>query len=301
MTSRTKVAGLVAATIMVAGAMTMPATASPPEIRESRVLRPLRTADRNTAPVLTALAVAPDGSWVSAGDDHRIRVWASKHASAPLRTLAGHQDWIRTAVFAADGALLATAGDDRRVILWDVGTGTPKRELAQQPAAIYAVAFSPDGRLLATVGFEPYVRLYEVATGRPVRTFSAGCKLLAGIAFSAAANRLWVGGRDGKLIAWALDSGDRLHTIPAHQRRIRALAMSPDGTQLASVGDAGVVSIISTHDGRTLLRTAPVAASLRSVVWTGPSLVAAGVLPGDLWRPMRRQHHQVGPGRSTLR
>src|SRR5437660_5450156 len=45
------------------------------------------------------------------------------------------------------------------------------------------------------------------------------------------------GGYDGHLIWWDLERGREVRNSEAHSRWIRMLAVSPDGTKLASVGD----------------------------------------------------------------
>src|SRR5262245_1785170 len=45
------------------------------------------------------------------------------------------------------------------------------------------------------------------------------------------------GGYDGRLIWWDLENGRVVRTIDAHSRWIRQLAVSPDGSRLASVAD----------------------------------------------------------------
>jgi WD40 repeat protein len=60
------------------------------------------------------------------------------------------------------------------------------------------------------------------------------------------------GGYDGRLIWWNLDQREVVRTINAHTRWIRHLAVSPDGTKLASVADDMVCRIWNIATGERL-------------------------------------------------
>jgi WD40 repeat protein len=67
------------------------------------------------------------------------------------------------------------------------------------------------------------------------------------------AGRLAVsGGYDGRLIWWDLDAGRAVRTVDAHGRWIRQLAVSPDGSRLASVGDDMVCRVWNAATGERL-------------------------------------------------
>ncbi len=57
---------------------------------------------------------------------------------------------------------------------------------------------------------------------------------------------------DGRLIWWDLDRRQPTRTVEAHTRYARQLAVSPDGTKIASVGDDMVCRIWDAASGRKL-------------------------------------------------
>lgn len=60
------------------------------------------------------------------------------------------------------------------------------------------------------------------------------------------------GGYDGRLIWWDRERGEVLRTVDAHTRWIRQIAVSPDGTKLASVADDMVCRIWNAATGERL-------------------------------------------------
>lgn len=60
------------------------------------------------------------------------------------------------------------------------------------------------------------------------------------------------GGYDNKLIWWDLEKKEVIRTVDAHTRPVRQLAISPDGTKLASVGDDMVCRLWNLQTGQKI-------------------------------------------------
>ena len=73
----------------------------------------------------------------------------------------------------------------------------------------------------------------------------ATCVRLAG-------NTVISGGYDNRLIWWDLENSRVVRTIDAHTRQLRQLAVSPDGTKLASVADDMVCKLWNTANGERI-------------------------------------------------
>ncbi len=60
------------------------------------------------------------------------------------------------------------------------------------------------------------------------------------------------GGYDGKLIWWNVDSHSKVREVPAHSKWIRRVAVTPDGSTVASVADDMVCRLWDISSGRLI-------------------------------------------------
>ncbi len=111
------------------------AAAEEPVLEPSQVIEIERGGPSRKPPVITAVAIVPGGGLVAtAGDDHQVHIWNATDGRI-VRSLKGHDDWVRALVFSPDGKTLASAGDDHRIILWKVSTGKQSVTLPAHPHA----------------------------------------------------------------------------------------------------------------------------------------------------------------------
>ena len=119
-------------------------------------------------PVITAVAISPDGRLLAGGgDDHVVRIWTLADGQL-LFSLHGHKDWIRTLKFSPDGHTLASAGDDGQIRLWDVASGSLLHTGPEQSLGITSLTYSPDAKSLLAVGFENQVATLRRQQRQPV-------------------------------------------------------------------------------------------------------------------------------------
>src|SRR5688500_5460206 len=124
--------------------------------------------------------------------------------------LTGHTTAVSAVAWAADGKAVATAGDDRTVRVWDPATG---RETAS----------------LTKIAREGY--------GGPVVAFTADLKVVAVNYWGEITIRTVADGKELLKIDPILDRGQK----SAFRPDVFAMALSPDGKQLATAGSrAGV-------------------------------------------------------------
>lgn len=228
------------------------------------------------APVITAVAMNPAGSFLAAaGDDHVVRLWSWPDGQLKAE-LHGHTDWVRTLRFSSDGTYLASAGDDRQILLWNPETGRIVRRLPRHPEAIFAIDFEPHGGQLAVVGFEDRLRMYAYDTGQPTAILECSSRDTRTVSFSPDGQRVAAAGRDGRVRMWNVADRTMYREWPADQRRIRAIAFTPDGSRLATGGDGHRLCVwdVATGDAVMALNVRP--GKVHSLTFVGPERLAAG-------------------------
>jgi WD40 repeat protein len=142
---------------------------------------------------------------------------------------------IRTPFRAAlppDGRLLATGPS--LIHVHDTATGQLRQRLGSTQFA-YTLALSPDGRRVAHALDNEGVAVLEVASAGTVARFESGAAFA--LAFSPDGGLLAVGGVDGTVGVWDLETAKELRRFKGHQGAVLSLVFSPDRKRLLSGGN----------------------------------------------------------------
>ncbi len=116
-----------------------------------------------------------------------------------------------TALAAAPtGGRIAFATEGREVVMMDASTGQRLRTMTGHPDAVLSLSFNRAGTLLASADATARIYLWDVKTGKKVREFPR---------------------------------------TKGHQRGISAIAFSPDGSRLATVGNDDSIRVWRTSGG----------------------------------------------------
>ncbi len=139
----------------------------------------------------------------------------------PSWSAEGHADSAAAAVFSPAGDVLATAGHDRAIKLWQASDGAPLRSIDAGPSQVTCLAFSPDGEHLVSGNY------YSMDGSR----------------------------RGGTISLWQVSDGSLVRifeTAGKHIGKVNCVAVSPDGTQVASGGSDWIISIWDLGTGEKI-------------------------------------------------
>lgn len=186
------------------------------------------------------------------------------HVPPPTRTRDGAPIELRSLAAAPDGRTLAAGTTDGRVSRWDVSSGSQLAPDHQHTGSVRALAFGPDGHLAS--GDAPTGDGGDTAGVIVVRTPNGDVRRLTehrdwvnALVFTPDGRRLISAGgssadrsQDHRIIVWDTATWTVETTLDLHRNAVRGLAVSDDGSLLAS---ADADNQVMLWDLRTFERT----------------------------------------------
>ena len=115
----------------------------------------------------------------------------------------------------------------------------------------FSLARVPNTSRLLIAGSE--TKVYELdasQTNSTPRELTSHDRWISGVRL--AGNIVISGGYDNRLIWWDLQANREIRRVDAHTRQVRQLAISPDGTKLASVADDMVCKLWNVQTGERI-------------------------------------------------
>jgi WD40 repeat protein len=231
------------------------------------------------------LTFSPDGKWLAAsegsfprdawfiykrqpsGNPTDVIIWETRTGKEIARL--PHADLVNSLAFSPDGQRIVTAGDDNLVHVWDIKS---QKEIfqVQHQNRVNLVTISSDGKRGASAEScfqtgptfpqpcSPFIKVWDTSSGQLIWQQQLAAPWVSNLLFSPDGQRLattndYIQGCPTSkcelaVQVWDANTG-RLVSKMVHGEVIIALAISPDGRQLASGGSDGTLRIWNPANG----------------------------------------------------
>jgi WD40 repeat protein len=197
--------------------------------------------------VIRVAAFSPDGSELTtASADGVLRRWnsTSRDQLGPNRLYPGVPNCLD---YSPDGKLIAVGGA-RGVQILQAAGGVILRDVAVDEY-VFGLAFSPEGRVLLTGGNANRARIWDVESGAETGAIPVP-SLIRAVCFTRNGSVALLGCNDGEVRFWDMASRKLLPRDVKHHLAIMSMAVSPDGTLLATGSHDESASMWSLPDGK---------------------------------------------------
>lgn len=200
---------------------------SPPDSPETIV--PGKPTEYHAAPVITALAVSPDGQLLAVSGYREILL--HKSSGGLIARLPGISDRIHSLVFSPDGKTLAAVGGSParfgEVQFWDVTTRKQKHSVVLTNDTLFGASFSPDGSRMAFGGADKSIRLFDASTGKEIRKIDLHEDWVFGTVFGVDGKRLVSVSRDRAAKLTDVETGRFIENVNLLKEALTAIARHP--------------------------------------------------------------------------
>jgi hypothetical protein len=183
----------------------------------------------HAAPVITALAISPDGKLMAVAGYHEILL--HNIGGGLVARLPGLSERIHSLIFTPDGATLAAVGGNParfgEVQIWDVAARKEKFSVVLTNDTLFGASLSPDGGKLAFGCADKSVRIFDVASGKQIRKMDHHEDWVFGTVFGVDGKRLVSVSRDRAAKITDVSSGAFIENVNLLKEGLSAVARHP--------------------------------------------------------------------------
>jgi WD40 repeat protein len=234
---------------------------------------------RHTSRV-TAVAWSTRGTRIaSASYDKTVRIWDA-HDGTNIMTYQGHWDRVLAVAWSPDSNLVASAGNDGTIQIWDPVNANLVLTYRDHMQPVLALAWSPDGKRIASACEDRSVRIWDTITGQTLYMHNNHIGRVLTVGWSPDGKYIASAGEDKSAHVWSIQreksgfftswlSHARGHlTYRGHFGRINALAWSPNGQRIASVGSDKTLQVWDAVSGKKYFIHRNPSSTITCVAWS---------------------------------
>jgi RNA polymerase sigma factor (sigma-70 family) len=188
---------------------------------------------------VTWLTFTPDGKQIISHGYDAVRIWEAATGKEIARLAPEPHGWIGAAFLTGDGKTLVTLEQHDQL-----GNTIRLRNRADLKVVrefnvewLQMPQLSPDGKLVAgLIENNSGVEIWDLAEGKRLRSWKAHEGYMWCHEFSADSKTLITGGADQAIRFWDVATGEKKREITGHPNVVSKVALSGDGSLLATIG-----------------------------------------------------------------
>jgi len=163
---------------------------------------------------VTAVGFSPDGHFFATADRNGSLLLWETESGVFVQKLDGHTKAITSLHWRSDSRFFVTASEDGNVRVWNSQDSKPVKSWNAHDGGSLVAGFRRDGTIYSA-GRDRLVKLWQ-ADGKAIRTFKGLQDIVVAAAVCDETNRVFAADWNGKLLAWNLEDGKVLKTLPAN-------------------------------------------------------------------------------------
>ncbi|XP_069705161.1 protein FAN-like [Periplaneta americana] len=179
--------------------------------------------------------VLVSGSW-----DCSVRIWQGVDKGRRIKPASSivaqfdHDAHITCLSLNRDNTLLVSGTEDGDIFVWSMESQSLNQQFPRHNDTVHAAVFSPDGNKLVSCSEDKTFKVFDLSSGMQVymKTLNEELRCLCWDGCT-----LLLGGSCGSMYIWDLVHVELLKQITAHIGGVTAIAVSDDGTLIASGGE----------------------------------------------------------------
>ncbi|MEZ4223301.1 MAG: protein kinase [Polyangiaceae bacterium] len=248
------------------------------------VKRPLRVA---LVTVVASAVIVPAAAYVALqfpvraeSSVRRPRIFDPVASTGRLhldRTLSGHWNSVFGVALSNDEKSLYSCSNDGSVRRWRIPSWTTDLTYVGNTVRANVVRISADSKTLVTANLDGTIRVWDANARRPIREMNAHHGQITGLAISEDGKRIYSAGFDRRVAARNLQDGTVLweHSM---KDALYALALAPDGKQVAVADKTGVIHLLYAETGTAGFTLGGHEKAVGKLVYSGDgaTLISAG-------------------------
>lgn len=208
------------------------------------IIPPTKSLDAHVG-FISGIKFLSDQQLLTSSGDQTSALWDIERG-VMVKQFSGHSKDVMGLALLRDNSgyvnNFVTASGDRTARLWDMRTGRAELmfNIGEENADLLCIDAFPDSQAFATGGEDGVVRFFDIRSEVQLMSYlppganDDTAKTVTGVSFTHSGKAIVVGYETDSIRLFDTLRGDQISMIKAHEERVSAVAVSPDGNALAT-------------------------------------------------------------------